>query len=57
VRSRLAAAGVVLAWVLGSMALLFLFRGLPIRLRAMVVIVSLLLMILVLGWLKVARRE
>jgi len=57
VRSRLAAAGVMLAWVLGSMALLFLFRGVPVRLRAMLVIVSLLLIILLLGWLKISRRK
>ena len=54
-RPRLVAAGVLLAWIAASMALLFIFRGVPLRLRGLLVVGSLLLLIGALGWLKLAR--
>lgn len=54
-RSRLTAAGVLLAWILGSMALLLLFRGVPLRVRGLLILGSLLVLIGALGWMKIAR--
>ena len=54
-RPRLIAAGVMLAWIAASMALLFIFRGVSLRLRGLLVVGSLLLLIGALGWLKLAR--
>ena len=41
-RSRFAAALVMLAWLLASLAVLLLFRGMPARFRAYFVILTLL---------------
>lgn len=54
-RPRFLAAGVMLAWIAASMVLLLAFRGVPLRLRGVLVFGSLLLLIAVLGWLKLAR--
>lgn len=54
-RPRLIAAGVALAWIAASMVLLLAFRGVPLRLRGALVFGSLVLLIAVLGWLKLAR--
>ena len=55
--SRFAAAGVLLAWILASMALLLLFRGLPLRVRGMMIVGSLLLMIAAITWMKLTRAR
>ncbi|MBA4136801.1 MAG: hypothetical protein C0518_05740 [Opitutus sp.] len=54
-RPRLAAAGVMLAWIAFSMVLLLAFRGVPLRLRGVLIFGSLVVIIAVLGWLKLAR--
>lgn len=54
-RPRLIAVGVALAWIAASMVLLLAFRGVPLRLRGALVVGSLVLLIAVLGWLKLAR--
>ncbi len=54
-RSRLLAAAVLLAWILGSMALLLLFRGVPLRVRGLLILGSLLVLIGALGWMKLVR--
>ncbi len=56
-RSRLLAAGVMVAWILASMALLVAFRGVPLRVRGMLILGSLLVLIIGLGWLQLARRK
>lgn len=56
-RPRLAAAAVLAAWIGGSMALLLLFRGLPIRVRGLMILGSLLVLIAGLGWLKFRRQK
>lgn len=54
-RPRLLAAGVMLIWILGSMALLLLFRGAPLRVRGLLILGSLLVLIGALGWMKLVR--
>lgn len=54
-RSRFLAAWVMLAWIAGSMVLLFAFRGVPLRLRGLLILASLLVLIAVIGWIKLAR--
>jgi hypothetical protein len=54
-RPRLLAGGVMLAWIAASMVLLLAFRGVPLRLRGLLVLGSLLGLIAVLGWLKFRR--
>lgn len=53
--SRLGAAAVMMAWIAGSMLVLFASRGLPWRLRSLVVIGSLLVLIGLLTALKRGR--
>lgn len=53
--SRLGAATAMVAWIVGSMLVLFASRGLPWRLRGLVVIGSLLLLIGLLAALKRGR--
>lgn len=53
--ARLGAATAMVAWIAGSMLVLFASRGLPWRLRGVVVIGSLLLLIGLLAALKRAR--
>lgn len=55
-RPRLAAAGVVLGWIAASSLLLFVFRGVPLRLRGLLVLGSLLVLIAVVTWLRRRRR-
>lgn len=54
-RPRLAAAAVMLAWILGSMAILLLFRGVPLRVRGLLILGSLVVIIGALGWMKLVR--
>ncbi len=54
-RPRFAAAAIMLAWILGSMALLLLFRGVPLRVRGLLILGSLLVLIGALGWMKLVR--
>lgn len=56
-RSRLLAACVMGAWILGSMALLLIFRGVPLRVRGALILASLLVLIIGLGWLQMTRRK
>lgn len=53
--SRIGAAMAMVAWIVGSMLVLFASRGLPWRLRGLVVIGSLLLLIGLLAALKRGR--
>ena len=53
--SRFAAAGVMVAWIIGSMVLLLAFRSVPLRLRGLMIIGSLVLLIAALGWMKLVR--
>ncbi len=54
-RPRLLAAGVMLAWIAASMVLLLAFRGVPLRLRGVLIFGSLIVLIAGLGWLKLTR--
>ena len=54
-RPRLAAAAVMIAWILGSMAILLLFRGVPLRVRGLLILGSLVVIIGALGWMKLVR--
>ncbi len=45
----------MLAWIAGSMALLLLFRGVPLRVRGLLILGSLLVLIGVIGWMKLVR--
>jgi hypothetical protein len=51
-RSRLIAALVMLAWLVASLVVLLVFRGMPARFRAYFVIVSLLALIWGIGALR-----
>ncbi len=55
-RPRLAAAGVMLGWIAASTVLLVAFRGVPLRLRGLLILGSLLLLIALLTWLRLRRR-
>lgn len=54
---RLAAAALMLAWIAGSMALLLAFRGVPLRIRGLMILGSLGLLIAGLGWMKLTRKR
>lgn len=54
-RARLAAAAVLVAWIVGSMVLLFALRGVPLRVRGLMIIGSLVVLIAGIGWMKLAR--
>lgn len=56
-RARLVAASVMVGWILTSMALLLLFRGVPLRVRGALILGSLIVLIIGLGWLQHARRR
>lgn len=56
-RPRLLAGAVALAWIAASMALLVVFRGVPLRVRGGLVIASLVVLLLALEWLRRARRK
>lgn len=45
----------MLGWILASMALLLLLRGVPLRVRGLLILGSLLVLIGALGWMKLAR--
>ena len=55
-RPRFAAAAVMVAWIAASMALLLLFRGVPIRTRGALILGSLIVLIGAIGWMKLTRR-
>ncbi len=54
-RARLAAAAVFLGWILGSMALLLMFRGIPLRVRGLLILGSLLVLIGAISVIKLIR--
>jgi hypothetical protein len=56
-RPRFLAAGVMLGWIASSMVLLIAFRGVPLRLRGMLILASLLVLIAVIGWIKLSRAR
>jgi hypothetical protein len=43
------------AWIVGSMVLLFALRGVPLRVRGLMIIGSLVVLIAGIGWMKLAR--
>lgn len=55
-RTRLLAAVPMALWIAGSMVLLVVFRGVPWRLRAQLIIGSLLVMIVALTLLRLRRQ-
>lgn len=47
----------MLAWIAASMALLLAFRGVPLRIRGLMILGSLGLLIAGLGWMKLTRKR
>lgn len=56
-RPRLAAAGVMLGWIAASSLVLVAFSGVPLRLRGLFVVGSLLGLVVLLTWLRRRRRR
>ena len=55
-KPRLLAAGVALAWIAASMLILVAARGVPLRLRGLLVLAGLAALIALTPWLRRRRR-